>query len=123
MCIRDRGKDQDISILQAEAERERLVKNLDINMQRINEAAGFSYDITIRRFTAGGLPGALVYLEGLTDRRSTEEIVRTLILESEKLKIPLKKGRGLEIARERLLTTDELSPADNIADLLSLIHI
>lgn len=114
-----RGKDQDISILQAEAERERLVKNLDINMQRINEAAGFSYDITIRRFTAGGLPGALVYLEGLTDRRSTEEIVRTLILESEKLKIPLKKGRGLEIARERLLTTDELSPADNIADLFA----
>ncbi|HOJ83751.1 MAG TPA: spore germination protein, partial [Bacillota bacterium] len=83
------------------------------------ERGGFSYDISLRRFTAGDLPGALVYLDGLIDRRSAEEIIRTLIIESEKLKITLKKGRGLEIAREKLLTTDETSQVDNIADLFT----
>lgn len=114
-----RSTEQDISALQDEAAQEKLTKNLEANLKNIEEAGGFSYDITIRRFMAGSLPGALVYLEGLTDRRSTEEVIRTLILESEKIKAPLKKGRGLEVAREKLLTADELSPAENIADLFN----
>jgi spore germination protein KA len=114
-----RGADEDISVLQDKAAKEKLGKSLEANLQKIKERGGFSYDISLRRFTAGDLPGALVYLDGLIDRRSAEEIIRTLIIESEKLKITLKKGRGLEIAREKLLTTDETSQVDNIADLFT----
>ncbi|HOB29148.1 MAG: spore germination protein [Dethiobacteria bacterium] len=114
-----RDADRDISFFQEKAAEEKLSGNLEANLNKIQEAGGFSYDISIRRFMAGSLPGALVYLEGLTDRRSTEEIIRTLVLESEKTKTVLKRGRGLESAREKLLTADELSPVENIADLFA----
>lgn len=110
---------RDISFFQTEAAQKKLTENLEASLQGIKESAGFSYDINIRRFMAGGLPGALVYLEGLTDRRSTEEIIRTLVLESKKTKIALKRGRGLETALKKLLTADELSAVGNIADLFA----
>ncbi len=116
-----RGADEDISVLQAAAAREKLGKNLDANLKKIQEAAGFSYDISLRRFTAGDLPGALLFLDGLTERRSAEEIVRSLIVDSKRLKIPLERGRGLEIAREKLLTSDEIISVDNLADLFAAI--
>ncbi len=116
-----RKREKDLSALLAESSAEKLTSSLEDSLKKIEEKSGFSYDLSIRRFLAGSLPGALVYLEGLTDRRSTEEIIRTLILESEKLGIPLKKGKGLTIARERLLTTDEFSMVDNIADLFTQI--
>ncbi len=114
-----RDAEKDLSTLMAEASREKLSGSLEANLRAINEAGGSSYDLTIRRFRAGGLPAALVYLEGLIDRRSAEEIVRNLIIEAEKLKITLKKGQGLKIARDQLLTTDQVSPAENIAGLFS----
>lgn len=103
----------------AEAAGEKLGGNLEGNLKKIQQAGGSSYDITLRRFIAGGLPGALVYLEGLTDRRSTEELLRSLAIDSGKLNISLKKGQGLETARGKLLTADELSMAKTIFDLFS----
>ncbi|MGB4681614.1 MAG: spore germination protein, partial [Dethiobacteria bacterium] len=116
-----RGADADISVLLEAAARETLGKNLEANLKKIQEAGGNSYDISLRRFTTGNLPGALLYLDGLTERRSAEEIMRSLVVDSRKLKIPLERGRGLEIAREKLLTSDELVSVDNIADLFAAI--
>lgn len=118
---RERGEAEDLSSLQEKAAREMFTGNLKRDLKAIREAGGNSYDLTVRRFKAGGLPGALIYLEGLTDKRSSEEIVRSLVHEPARLKITLKKGRGLEMAREKLLISDQLSTVKNIADLFSEI--
>ena len=120
---RERGAAEDLSTLQEKAARQTFTGNLDRDLEAIRERGGNSYDLTVRRFIAGGLPGALLYLEGLTDKRSVEEIVRSLIHEPERLKITLKKGRGLEIAREKLIISDQVDTIENIAELFSEISI
>ncbi len=114
-----RGGERDLSTLLEETGRDKFTGQLELDLKKIDDAGGSSYDFTLRRFHAGGLPAALLYFEGLTDKRSTEEILRTLILEPEKLKIIFKKGKGLEIARERLLISDELSIVENITGLFA----
>ncbi len=111
--------EKDLSELMLEAAQNKLGGNLEANLKAINEAGGSSYDLITRRFRAGGLPAAMIYLEGLIDRRSAEEVVHNLIIEAEKMKVSLKKGLGLKIAREQLLTSDQVSPAESVADLFS----
>ena len=112
-----RGEDRDLSTLLREATEKKFTGKLETDLKIIDDAGGASYDMTLRRFYAGGLPGALLYFEGLTDKRATEEIIRTLVIDSVKLKVPLKKGRGLETAREKVLTSDELCTVEHIAEL------
>ncbi|NLA11818.1 MAG: spore germination protein [Firmicutes bacterium] len=114
-----RNEEKDLSGFLREAAGEKFTGKLESDLKKIDAAGGSSYDISLRRFWAGNLPGALIYFEGLTDKRATEEIIRTLVIESKKIGVALKKGKGLETAREKLLTADELIEVDNVAGLFA----
>ena len=82
--------------------------------------AGPSYDLAVRRFKAGDkAPAALVRLDGLTEAKVVEEILRTLMVDSRLLKEPERAGQIAAVALEELLTASEVREADNISALFA----
>lgn len=108
----------DITRLQEQSRKNKLVSGLEANIRKLEQAAGSSFDLSVRRFLTGQkIPSALVHLDGLTDSRTVEEILRTLILDPQKVK--LQEGRVPKTAVEKLLTVNEVREAGNQADLFS----
>lgn len=110
----------DISMREVQAREAKLGKDLEKNLQLLERHAGSSYDLAVRRFKAGDkAPAALVRLDGLTEAKVVEEILRTLMVDSRLLKEPERAGQIAAVALEELLTTSEVREADNISALFA----
>jgi spore germination protein KA len=115
----DPWRDQpDVSQMQQQARKSELGPDLEANLRGLRQASGPSYDLSVRRFLTGRkVASALIYLEGLTDSRTVEEILRTLMLDTLKNRLP--DGQISRAAVEKLLTVKEVREAANQADLFS----
>jgi spore germination protein KA len=116
----DWRKNPDISMREAQAKEAKLEKGLEENLRLLQRYAGPSYDFSVRRFKAGGkVPAALVRLDGLTESKTIEEILRTLMVDSRLIKAPDQAGQIAAAAMEQLLTAPAVRESDNLADLFA----
>lgn len=98
--------------------KEKLVKNLEENIQKIEEYGGKSMDVKVRKFYLGSVPGALVFTEGLSGDDAIEEILRTLFQESRKTNLhKVGRGKALNILEDHLLP---VAVVERITSFLSL---
>lgn len=108
----------DISQREAQAQGEKFVSGLEANLKKLRQYSGPSFDVVVRRFKAGDrVPAALIRLDGLTDSKTVEEILRTLMVDSRLIKEPERAGRIAVSALEELLTAPQVVEAEDLAAL------
>lgn len=102
----------------------KLSSSVEKNIKLIQEALGGSMDLNLNRFNAGpeALPGAALYIDGMVNNRSIEELLR--VVKIDLAKSGLKgTGRGalLETLKEKLITNVEVKEAADLEPLI--VHI
>lgn len=120
----DWRKNPDISMREAQVETAALSSSLEHNLRILKQYTGPSYDISVRRFTASGkVPAAMVRVDGLTENKTLERILHTLIIDSRLMKEPA-GGKQIDAAiLERILTVDEVREAENVAEIFTALSI
>ena len=105
---------------------ETLKKDLNVNLNRIKNIMGNSYDLKVRKFLLGEkeLRAAIVYVNGLEDSRSIERIVADLTGEVIKTRVAVANpGQALETVFSRINSNEEVireNKLENIFDKVLL---
>lgn len=111
---------QNISERYNQAQQIKLSSKLEESIKLLEQVAGNSYDISIRNFMAGKqVPAAIIYLDGMIDGRTLQEILRFLMTESPMMEDSANRKQIFKEAPDHLVIVDEIREVDNLADLFS----
>ncbi len=116
---------RDISEREAAFKKTPLVASLEANLRKITELTGSSYDLNIRRCLAGPekVHAAVVFLDGLVNKESIDDLLRIVNLETFKTGIEgVEQKEIYDTVKRRLITTD-LREAENMEDLYDGISL
>lgn len=94
-----------------------LKEDLEKNIKEIEKITGSSIDYSIRCFKIGKrIPGAIIYIDGLCDTRTIEEILEGLLKEEIK-RVPSGPEESLKVIIESLLIVESIK---EVHDLFTL---
>jgi len=108
----------DISQLYHEVQQIKLGSSLEQNLQVLQQICGNSPDVKTRRFNINGrIPGAIVYIDNMINSARIEDVLRALMIDTQKIDDWGKTHRLLQTAIIDLLTVDSVEEVSNISDL------
>lgn len=104
--------------------KEKLTKSLKTNLALIREYHGSSFGLQIREINlgAGNLPGAAVFIDGMADTASIDELFRALLVDFRKIDKAPKGGQVfLSFLKKNVITSSEVAETQELNQLFDKV--
>lgn len=133
MKIHRRNKDKsgnpltdnmDLSQRYRKVEEIKLGLHLEENLKTLLQLSGNSIDVKFRRFSINkNIPGVLIYIDSMINNASVEEILRVLMIDTQKIERRDESHQLLRTAIKDLITVNNIEEVNDIYSLFAKIAL